>query len=72
MIMKRVCVTRKVHKRGFQTRVIVKRMSILKSHGKEIGKTTSKDEYVFSGLYEGENGCMGSSEVEIKNGPHTT
>ena len=51
---------------------VVKRMSVLKFHVKEIGKTTSKDEYVFSGLYEAENGCIGLSEVEIKNGPHTT
>ena len=47
-------------------------MSILKFHSKEIGKKTSRDEYVFSGLYEDENGCIGSSEVEIKSGPHTT
>ena len=49
-----------------------KRMSILKPHGKEIGRTTSRDEYVFCGLYEDENECIGSSEVEIKSGPHTT
>ena len=47
-------------------------MSLLKLYGKEIGRTTSKDEYVFSELYEDEKRCIGSSEVEIKNGPHTT
>ena len=47
-------------------------MSILKPYGKEIGRTTSRDEYVFCGLYEDENGCIVSSEVEIKNRPHTT
>ena len=27
---------------------------------------------MFSGLYEDENGCIGSSEVEIKNDHYTT
>ena len=50
----------------------LKSLSVLKFHGKEIGRTSSEDEYRFSGLYEDENGCIGLSEVKIKNGPHTT